>query len=79
MKDKARKEKTKEITTKSSMSNASKPICRAEECIGKVNLTNREDVSKRGKDEKENRTATRSSMKIGQKSACRDKECIGET
>jgi hypothetical protein len=80
MKDRVNKEKAKRIVTKSSMSNASKPICQEEECIGKVTVTNREGDSGRRKDEKVNRTnATRSSMKIGKKRVCRDKECIGET
>ncbi len=79
MKNRAKKEKAKRITTESSMSNASKPICQDEECIGKVTFTNREEASERSRKEEENRKhTTRSSMKFGKKDACRDEECIGK-
>jgi len=62
------------------MSNASKPICQEEECIGKVIVTNREDALERGKTAGETKKpTTRSSMKFGKKDACWDEECIGKT
>ena len=67
-------------TTETSMSNASKPICQEEECIGKVTVTNREDALERGKTAGETKKpTTRSSMKFGKKDACWDEECIGKT
>ena len=74
------KDKAERKTTETSMSNASKPICQEEECIGKVTVTNREEVSERSKNKEENRKhTTRSSMKFGKKDACWNEECIGKT
>jgi len=76
----AEKDKTERKTTETSMSNASKPICQEEECIGKVTVKNREDASGRVKTAGEMKNPTaRSSMKFGKKDACRDEECIGKT
>jgi hypothetical protein len=80
IKNNAQKKRAGRIVSESSMSYASKPICKAEECIGKMTVTNREGASEHGKEQKEKSTnKTRSSMKLGKKSVCRDKECIGET
>jgi len=74
------KDKAERKTTETSMSNASKPICQEEECIGKVTVTNREDALERGKTAGETKKpTTRSSMKFGKKDACWDEECIGKT
>ncbi len=74
------KNKAERKTTETSMSNASKPICQEEECIGKVIVTNREDALERGKTAGETKKpTTRSSMKFGKKDACWDEECIGKT
>jgi len=76
----AEKDKTERKTTETSMSNASKPICQEEACIGKVTFTNREEASERSKNKEENRKhTTRSSMKFGKKDACWNEECIGKT
>ena len=78
--NRAKNERAKRITTETSMSNASKPICQEEECIGKVTVTNREDALERGKTAGETKKpTTRSSMKFGKKDACWDEECIGKT
>ena len=80
MKNRAKEEKAKRITAESSISNASKPICQEEACIGKVTFTNREEASERSKNKEENRKhTTRSSMKFGKKDACWNEECIGKT
>ena len=74
------KDMAKRKTTETSMSNASKPICQEEECIGKVTVINREDALERGKTAGETKKpTTRSSMKFGKKDACWDEECIGKT
>ena len=74
------KNRVKKKQTESSMSNASKPICQEEECVGKLAGPNNEGAKDHAKKAEENRKrSTRSSMKFGSKDACSDEECIGKT
>jgi hypothetical protein len=66
--------------TKTSMSNASMPICQEAECIGELTAANHEVINERGEEEVKNRNhTTTSSMKFANNDSCSEEECIGKT
>ena len=82
MKNGIKKDTDKKEPTKTSMSNASKPICHEAECIGKLTAANNEVTKNHGKEEADNlnhRNRTRSSMRFGDKDSCSEEACIGKT
>ena len=80
MKNGIKKDTDKKEPTKTSMSNASKPICQEAECIGKLTTANNEVTKDRGKEEADNLNhRTRSSMRFGAKDSCSEEACIGKT
>lgn len=80
MKNGIKKDTDKKEPTKTSMSNASKPICHEAGCLGKLTAANNEVTKDRGKEEADNLNhRTRSSMRFGCNDSCSEEECIGKT
>jgi hypothetical protein len=80
MKNGIKKDTDKKEPIKTSMSNASKPICHEAECIGKLTDVNNEVTKDSGKEKADNLNhRTRSSMRFGGKDSCSEDECIGKT
>ena len=80
MTEEIKKDTVTKKPTKTSMSNASLPICQEAECIGKLTDANHQVTKNHSEEEADdlNRT-TRSSMKFGDKDSCSNEECIGKT
>jgi hypothetical protein len=80
MNSRIKQDKVERVKTDTSMSIASKPICKDDECIGKLNVSSNENDTEHDNNTEENRKrTTRSSMNFGNKGSCSNEECIGKT